>query len=237
MIRFSAVIVVTMLVSQLTYAQAPSQSDSSSNHRPDALQFQIGQNFTLQSFQGATISYKHHTDRLSAYRFGISLSFGGSNTDNESSGFALDTLQSALNGPVNQTSASISLNAQRLWYLDNPTDVLMFIGTGPYVGFSRSSTHSETSFFPVDPHTRRLSNDLTYTSWSAGLSGVLGVEWFTSRLLSLHAEYFANVGYSWAKTENITDSSTPGYRSEAHSTTTTWQLSGQGVRFGLSVYF
>jgi hypothetical protein len=38
-----------------------------------ALQFQIGSNFTLTSFQGAALSYKHHLKPLRAIRVGSEL--------------------------------------------------------------------------------------------------------------------------------------------------------------------
>ena len=235
--RASRLFIILSAISQFVYAQAPLTSDSLIMLHPNALQFQIADKSILQSFQGTTISFKHHYDRLSAYRLGVSLSFNNLHNDNSSSSFLRDTLSYGGSATMHETSVSMWLQAQRLWYVDNPTSVFFFLGTGPYVGVSRSSSHSETLLLPVESDFGKQTIEQITTGISLGMSALAGVEWFATKAISLHAEYDVNVGFSWNKNHQTSDASTPGYYTTTEATVTQWQLASLGVKFGLSVYF
>jgi hypothetical protein len=72
---------------------------------------------------------------------------------------------------------------------------------------------------------------VTDKSWFAGLSGLLGVEWFPSSTIGIHAEYSVSARY----TKGTSDRENPlgAQTSESKS----WSMNGRSVLFGLSVYF
>jgi opacity protein-like surface antigen len=199
-----------------------------------ALQFQIGSNFTLTSFQGAALSYKHHLKPLRAIRVGSELSLSKSNfdlTEVDSVG-ALETLSKS-----DQTRYYVRFNTQLIWYSESYSGISFFYGVGPFLGFSKSEKKDEwVSSYPGHP---RTNLDETKTGWSLGLTGLVGVEWFVSKSISLHAEYRISLGYSREKREynRTTISQTGKSYITGNETIKFRQLSSDGVRFGLSVYF
>jgi opacity protein-like surface antigen len=199
-----------------------------------ALQFQIGSNFTLTSFQGAALSYKHHLKPLLAIRVGSELSLSKSNfdlTEVDSVG-DLETLSKS-----DQTWYYVRFNTQLIWYSESYSGISFFYGVGPFLGFSKSEKKDElVSPYPGHP---RTNLDETKTGWSLGLTGLVGVEWFVSKSISLHAEYRISLGYSQEKREynRTTISQTGKSYITGNETIKFRQLSSDGVRFGLSVYF
>ncbi len=78
--------------------------------------------------------------------------------------------------------------------------------------------------------------------WGTGAAGVLGIEWFASRWLSLHADYNESFQYRWGSTTSSEDdrSSTYSnyipYHSNSAGSTKGWILNSSGVGFGLNIY-
>jgi hypothetical protein len=203
-----------------------------------AVQFQIRNNFTLGSFQGAAFSYKQHLQPSFALRIGVSVSFNDGNFESTSHQFISDTLYGSANSTRDQSGTSIQLNTQAIWYSESPLGILLFYGTGPFVGFSRNHQEEVSVGTLVNVPQSKSTTEGTSTSWSVGLSGLAGVEWFASKTISLHAEYGISLGRYWSNNE-----STSSYQSQNHSSSTSegngqsWSLTSNGVLLGLSVYF
>jgi hypothetical protein len=234
-----ATLIVLLLVSpfQLSNGQSSSPDEIPFTEHSRALQFQIASNFTLSSFQGATISYKYHLDPLTAVRVGLSLSFSSANQDENLNSYAADTLSDGSHNTLDQTGIGIQINAQQIWYQKNSTGILFFFGTGPVIGFNRTSNNGQQIPSPVTGSQQTYKTDGTGTTWSLGMTGVAGVEWFASKTISLHAEYGLTFGYYWAKNESSSTFPGSGNKSSSSATSTIWKLSSTGVRFGMSVYF
>jgi len=191
-----------------------------------ALQFQINDNFTLSSFQGSTISAKRHFSNKRAIRFGMSLSSAVTDQDQSSS-------QTAGSDHAESDAQRITINTQYALYPSPDKNVNLFFGSGPVVSLSRSNTTTRSlrGSFSTANRTRD-------TGWSAGLSGVLGVEWFATRNISLSAEYTSSLVYSSSNIKAISEqiaSNRITFETERH--TKAFQFGSGGVNFGLSIYF
>ncbi|HDQ46284.1 MAG TPA: hypothetical protein ENN17_12440 [bacterium] len=196
-----------------------------------AVQFQIGGDFTLGSFQGAAFSYKHHRQPSAAYRAGIYIYLNDTNTEmNQWTPGIRKTTD-------DQVFLNAELNVQAVWYAENTRGVLFYYGTGPFLGFGRYREKNKVIAPLIACPQSESTADRERTSWSLGLTGLAGVEWFVSKSISLHAEYGISLGYSSMKEETETANPGTGSRSNSDVTSTSWQLRSQGVRFGLSVYF
>ena len=66
-------IIILVLFSASTIYCNNQNSTNSIQKGAKALQFQIGRDFTLSSFQGALISYKWHSSDKTAWRIGLNL--------------------------------------------------------------------------------------------------------------------------------------------------------------------
>jgi hypothetical protein len=193
-----------------------------------AVQFQVGSNFTLNSFEGATVYLKTHFSPRLALRLGVGVS--GSYDDQKlnyqqiggSSGTDIQTKNNSLGVTV----------TMKLLYYFNPKSMLnVYLGLGP-VG-----TYSYTYDERFNPNISTIN----YTEsdyWSGGLNGVLGCEFFPLRFLSFLAEYSVTAAYGKSTFKNTENDYYTGETREYYNTENTdLNLIGNTVRFGLSLYF
>jgi opacity protein-like surface antigen len=183
-----------------------------------ALQFQITSNFTLNSFAGSAISYKHQVSHDRARRIGISL---------ENSYFERETPESEME--FNENRLDLSFGAEYTWmkYTNPESDAKFYYGYGPRVNARYDITEVLTG--------NRIAERSRNTLGLAAI-GYAGVEWFFKSNMSLHAEYriSAQVNYFNEKIV-VEENGTETDRIE--NKVRIINLNGEGVRFGLSVYF
>lgn len=197
-----------------------------------ALQFQITDNFNLGAFQGASISLKKHKSNSFAWRLGLDLNFQVSDQESTSER-DYDVYSESIR---DENSQKIDLRLQGLFYPHHTANIKLFYGFGPVLGFSHRKTVREEdriSYNRITESTGKLN------TWKAGLTGVLGVEWFPAKRISLLAEYVSEFTYEYVK--NVGESVTiyPDHISSSKSETINKNVRfyPAQVRFGLSVYF
>lgn len=155
-----------------------------------SMQFGLQQDLVLTSFQGAIISAKYHTSDRRAIRFGLT-AYGDVAESDQNSGPTSTPNSSRTNGQ------SVSVNARYLMYPVSTSSVVFVFGFGPQLGVSRSKSSFRESQY--------LSEN-TNTSFSGGISGSWGAEWFFKSGLSLLAEYGISMNYSRYKSTWTTES-------------------------------
>lgn len=193
----------------------------------NALQFQIAPNFQLSSFQGAIFSGKHHYSERSALRIGVDLSLRFTDSSIDRNYSVNDTLGTSESNKGDDNTQSIGITTQYIYYTRPNTKVNFFLGTGPYFNYSR--IREENTFHRNDPLQETDSQEtIKGSGWSAGLSNVMGIEWFIAKKISLTAENRFLIGYSRTETERIRESN-PGV-----STSTQEQLKSTGTSFFFS---
>lgn len=200
-----------------------------------ALQFEIGRNFTLQSFAGATISLKKHTSANAAWRLNVNARFQWEDEDRlawstnsqESTEFFADDLQT--------TDFSLSVGLARIKYLTTQTDINLFFGFGPEIGFSQDE------YVMVRPYRSGIHEIRRDTDrFHAGIASTFGVEWFATSSISILAEYGARLEFIGTKFREVQVYEIPESDRESHEnrvTSNQISFSNSGVRFGLSAYF
>jgi hypothetical protein len=135
-----------------------------------ALQFQVN-GLYIHQFQGNSLSFKYHLSDVSALRFGIEL-FGATEIDYRYNN----------NSRPKRENLTVNLKTQYVWYIKTVDDISLYCGTGPF--YSR--------YFRDD----KSSSYYNSNSWTVGLQGLLGVEWFFKNNMSLSGEYGIAVGYN-----------------------------------------
>jgi hypothetical protein len=241
-------IVLLMLASLIVLltSQAQNQSSDSTSLREGvwALQFGISGNFTLTSFQGSTLAAKYQLSERNAIRGGVTIT--GSMIDGNGSytGTVADTGIGNAPGNTSTRSANVSFVLQYLWYVNPNGPVHLFAGLGPSLSYSYSNSSSEYSYLYTGAPAHWVTNKGASSSilWAPGLSGVVGIEWFASRWLSLHAEYSEGLQYQWRSTTSTYDFLSTSladnpYHTENPITTKGLSLSSSSVSFGLNVYW
>lgn len=208
-----------------------------------AFQFQVNNNFTLGSFQGAIISVKRHYADNKAIRLGIGLNFGVSNNDASSDIFRSDTITGSQMLMESLKNQSMQIIAQYLFYPSPTASINIFMGAGPLVQFfSRHAESDRVSTYAGLPDVFTANMIENTKEWSIGANAIAGAEWFVTNNISFHAEYGASIQHKWTKrTTSVENRSTsPGYVSSKQNEESTgkgWNFTGTSVKFGLSVYF
>jgi hypothetical protein len=77
----------------------------------------------------------------------------------------------------------------------------------------------------------------TRDSWSAGLGGTIGVEWFCAKRISLIGEYLCDVSYFQDSGESNFQLVPPGGPVKRTFESEGFRFNSQGVRAGVSAYF
>jgi len=188
-----------------------------------ALQFQITDNFQLSNFQGTVISGKYHFSKRDAIRLGLEISM--SDTETEVTVKNLDTnyvdqLADESNG------FGFILNCQYIHYIRGTEDISLFGGVGPYFQYYNSNNKRDI----VEDEIER-SLEAETNRYAIGADLLIGVEWWFHKYMSLSAEYGLKFSYYSSEIINKDDSR------ESISESTSFNISGNHVKFGIAVYF
>jgi hypothetical protein len=227
----------------IAHGQDQSRAVNSLREGAWALQFGIRNNFTLGSFQGATIAAQYHLSSTHALRAGVFV--GGNVGDGTNLGTRLyaDTIGSSTSNNNSSNSINVSLTVQYVWYTNPQGAVQFYGGVGPSVYYNHRHDEQEQIRNEIaNGYWTKTSATLTNNSWGVGTTGVAGVEWFAAEWFALHAEYAESINYSWSSNESEakTTWSSPGSARTTDKTTGSgkgWSLNSLGVNFGLSIYF
>lgn len=179
-----------------------------------ALQFQITDDVNLESFSGTILSFKWQRTNRTAYRAGLSLNGDYSTNTRESGADELDNSRGGFD---------LLLNFSWMNYINPQDDVKFYYGYGPQVGGGYNQRTVEDSF--DEEKVKRMM-------LSVGGLGYAGVEWFFQKSMSIHAEYQASVRYL-----HINQNIERDQGSDNKETSRGFHLGGDGVVFGVSVYF
>jgi hypothetical protein len=213
----------------------PSYAPAIEAHRDGrwSMQFEIGDNFQLQSFEGAGLAVTKNTSPSGAWRFGVSLngSFVNGETTNS---FADDSTTIAFTDKVPSVdTGAFGLDLLRLVRYQPDRRISLQLGFGPTVRFFRQNTH-----IPDDRAPGSLEREERYSLSSYGGLGQLGVEVFVARAVSLHAHYGAFAGYEQRTAYLKETSSDAGATSEliVDAGQHRWTITSEGVTMGISLY-
>lgn len=242
MLPFRRLLVLVCLIDCYTaFGQEPSQSSTALRDGTWALQFQVASNFTLASFQGATISGKYHFSSKDAIRVGVTLSGNTSSNDETLGSFAGDTSIGTGSSNTDRNGYLVAVTSQYIVYPDLGGVVRPFVGAGPLLSYQHSKNESENITSAPGSVSLRRTSSLTGNSWGVGISGVIGVEWFFAQSFSLLGEYGLSIQYqkgngSSRYEEWYSGAAAPDRKTIGESHLKGWSLTSNNVRFGLTVY-
>ncbi len=187
-----------------------------------ALQFQITDNFSFSSFQGAMFSGKYHFANGNAVRIGLNVDTENNEIDMDY--FTNDTLYSTEKNEADVLSLTMRL--QYLFYSSVKDNIAFYYGGGPFVQYYKKESSRE---FPSGT----VVGKNTTTQWNAGLGLVIGGEWFVRKNIGLSLEYGLTASYTRSETEIKESNSNPG----SEQTKKYFKIAPSNVLFGISIYF
>jgi hypothetical protein len=188
-----------------------------------ALQFQITDNFTLSSFQGTVISGKYHFSKRDAIRLGLEIILGDSESETIVNNLDTNTVDQSVEDTNN---FGFTINSQYIHYIRGTDDISLFGGIGPYFRYYKSTRNRELIVDEI-----KTLSESENENYSIGLDLLVGVEWWFHKYMSLSAEYGLKFFYLFSKS-NFKDD----FR-EAESEQKSYNISGNHINFGITVYF
>jgi len=188
-----------------------------------ALQFQINDNFSLSSFQGTTFSGKYHFSCRDAVRLGISVELGDSESEINIVYPDTSTVSKSEN---DGNKFGITIKTQYIHYFNGTKEITFFGGVGPFFTYSKQNENRKSIIDEIE-----TSSEAETNLFSTGIDIIAGVEWMFYTNMSLSAEYGLNFSY-WSL-ENIYNEDSKEVKSE----NTTFNISGNHINFGITVYF
>jgi len=218
-------LLILLFVSQLfittTFSQSTSYLDSLDGKF--ALQFQITDNFQLSNFQGTVLSGKYHFSSRDALRLGLEIIFGDSEAETEVNNLDTNTV-----GQYTEDSNrfGFTVNSQYIHYIRGTNDIAVFGGIGPFFKYYKLTRTREILEDEIE-----TSSESETSLFSTGIDLIVGVEWWFHKYMSLSAEYGLKFSYSSAE-NNFKDDSVEG-----ESERTSFDISGNHINFGITVYF
>ncbi len=187
-----------------------------------SLQFKVSNLLNFNPFLGSIISFKYHFNNKTAFRIGVSGSRKSSDTDIDK--FNADTLYGQTKQKELQKSWGLRFQVVRYF---NPAKVIKtFAGCGPYFSWSYKNLENNSYY---------ISN-LEERTYSVGINGFWGVEWFFASRMSLSLEYGFYFGYSHKNEDRKTIQDNAPENLEKR-TFSSWQFDDNNVLFGMTVYF
>lgn len=193
-----------------------------------SIQFQVGSNFNLNTFEDVSISLKKHFSSKFALRFGASF-----NANQEDQSVSYREFQTGYTGkdiPVNRNNLSFTLLTKALYYFNPKSKVNVYAGLGPFGTYS----HNYYEYLYIDNYLEYNHTD----TWSAGLNVILGCEVFPASYLSVLAEYSIAGAVSKSDKKNNVKILPYGTIVEYNYVeSTNFSFKGNVVRLGVSLYF
>jgi len=192
-----------------------------------SMQFEIGPDFQLQSFEGAGLAVTKNTSHSKAWRFGVNLSGDLLSNDQSRTSTTDSTIFESTSPTQSADRAAVAFDVLRLIRYQSDRRIGLQLGFGPTIRLSRFNTHVGEAPGGAEFESRTSNS-------SYGLLGRLGAEVFLARALSVSAHYGAFAGYV-QQTETFHFSL--GTQTDViERQQRDWLLSSQGVTMGISVY-
>jgi len=192
-----------------------------------AVQFEIGSDFKLSSFEGVMVSLKYHLSPKFALRFGA-----GFNGRNNQQIYEYREHYYGYTGsePVSNFYDNVFFNINCLYYIKHDSKINVFFGLGPRAGYI--TDYSE--HFYLDGYKEILDIE----SWAVGLNGLFGCEWFPVSYLSLFGEYSAYGTFGKTIRKDWVYENSTGYRVEYYNRySDDYEFRGNIAKLGISIYF
>lgn len=163
-----------------TYSQDTQDEDTTAFHKNRwALQFQIGRDFTLNSFQGSIISLKKTMSQKSALRVGVSFGTEIRDDENEFSHVPPDTVHGERT--YDYSGFNFNVLSQYIKYLPIEDNIAAYYGVGPTFGYSFTKNKYKDSN-TNGSNTAFSSGTTTTNTWNVGANALFGVEWFVRKI-------------------------------------------------------
>jgi hypothetical protein len=194
-------------------------------------------------YNGLGISYKYNANETFSYRVNVGLSTSLSDSENETDHyyFSSPTYSDTnyYSEDENVTHFATNLSYTILYNLIKEKSFNLYLGAGPSVNYSIqkydvSQKREETNYLYNSNHTS------TYSNYGIGVVGLVGIEAYLSKNVTLFAESQLSLYRSWGKEERESKyfhDNTLDHKYVDKVSSTNWQMDFALVKVGFGIYF
>jgi len=196
-----------------------------------AIQFELGSFINPNFFESVMFSLKPQLSRYLALRFGVSYDFRTNEGDEESNGISFPD-------ESRENYASVKANLQ--YYINPKDNIVFYIGLGPMYRYTDYKSQNVDVNSDSQGNTYSFEYYFSSKSWSAGVVGLLGVEWFLHHRISFLGEYNITAMFGKYQYTSTRKSSSSFFGDEVTVSTkdnNTTQYNFNIAKVGVSVYF
>jgi len=231
----SRFLIVLFLFGLLLPASSWAQAERDTTDGPSVLQeggwglkFQMTSlNGLLSGFEGSLLAARYHVSPHQAFRLGLSAEASSSNTDQT-------TRREEREREIGRHRYRGFV--QYIHYVQPADPLYVFAGVGLRGGYNTSNREEIRK--PDGQGERKEIETTTETTYSVGLSGTIGVEWFVHPNLSLSVEYPLGVDYLHENSETTNRIEGESSRRESRTRETNqFSAGGESVRIGITFSF
>lgn len=217
-----------LLAKPLAAEELPAGSAGTPLPGPWALQFRIERDFAFAGFQNAGLSVQRKVSDRSALRLGIGIAATSGTSSLLTQNFGV--LEISGRDAANRLQA-YEVGLQWIRYRNSGARARPYWGLGPSIAYGKSRT-SEVGWFEGGSSTWSLR---TLSTWTSGVGGAAGVEWWPAREIGLVFEYGVSVVYQETE-DKLRIENPPAQPSvEWRRLSKTWETELASVRLGVGV--
>ena len=194
------------------------------------IQFQIGNDFTLDGYDYLNFAYRYLLSESTGLRFGISTDVKGRVQDEKR---YQDTLYNASEN--NEDWINIKIVSHFLVNLLQRNDFKLIVGGGPFLNYANFDSKTKRTF----PETPPYRSDDERIVYGGGVELIGGVEYNLAKNVVLSAEYITTVNYFYQKqtAERINEDNGRVVENKTVTKTDAFNIDYDSVRLGISVFF
>lgn len=198
-----------------------------------AFQYDMGYDFASESIIPIVFSLKYHLSDKTALRLGVGFIPGEEGPGRRHMNDTLRNFENFDHHENNPEQLNFTLNY--MFYPAPKADVNLFFGLGPRFGFGEEQFGNPPNGpenVENDSNEERINN-----SWSIGLSGVIGAEWFAARSISFFTEYDAAFSYRQRNYWDFDHNLPPDPNNMMENESSEFLFTDISARIGFSIYF
>lgn len=226
--RHLLIAALTLILTASTFAQEKAKKDDKS--LTHGVQFQIGNNFTLDGYDYLNFAYRHLLSEKTGLRFGISTDVKGRTQDEKR---YQDTLYNASEN--NEDWINIKIVSHYLVNLLQRNDFKLIVGGGPFLNYANYNSKTKRTYPEFSPN----RSDDERIVYGGGVELIGGVEYNLAKNVVLSAEYVTTVNYFYQEqtAERINEDNGRVVENKTVTKTDAFDIEYDSVRLGISVFF
>jgi len=190
-------------------------------------------------YNGLGISYKYNANETLSYRVNVGLSTSLTDSETEKDDYSYNPTYSDTNYYSEyhfRSYFAANLSYTILYNLIKEKSFSFYLGAGPSVNYSIQK-YDDSHKSEGTTYLYNSNRTSTYSNYGIGVVGLVGIEAYLSKNVTLFAESQLSLYKSWGKDEYESNQNNNDYKNVDKVSSTNWQMDFTLVKVGFGIYF